>query len=314
MKLEVIDYQDLINSSCQEAHQLLERALLTDGIVGVRHVPGFVEASNAYVNAARTFGRLADNIKKQYIPNRDAGEVEGYELGAEKFKNEKGEWVTDDKKASYYAMIPDQSINIWPQEVDLRTPYLALGSLIFDTCKHVLNVIGLNENVGIHAGNIEGHGRMLHYQSVREEGEVASAWCGAHFDHSILTGLMPAYYFHDDVAVSEPEEAGLYIIPHHGTQYEKVSLTDQSIMLFQAGEFGQIISNDRIHATKHLVRKTPVGFERFTFALFVNIDHDYQVKPVTALASDPRFQKMVKADGSITYGDWRSASYDRYRV
>lgn len=313
MKLEVIDYQDLIDPTKTEAHQQLERGLLTYGIAGVRNVPGFVQASEAYVAAARKFGELPAEIKAKYIPDRDSGKVEGYELGAEKFKDANGNWITDDKKASYYAMIPDEGNNLWPQEMDLSTPYMTLGNLIFKTCLQVLNVIGLNEKENITAENTSGHGRMLHYQTVRAEDEE-NDWCGAHFDHSIFTGLMPAYYFQNGAAVQEPAEAGLYIVPHHSDHLEKVSAPDKSVMLFQAGEFGQIISNDRIHATQHLVKKTPVGMERFSFALFVNIAHDYVTKSTSVLANDPRFKKMVKADGSITYGDWRTASYDRYRV
>lgn len=314
MKLEVINYQDLVDPSKTEAHQKLEQALLTYGIVGVRDVPGFVQASQDYVAAARKFAALPAEIKAKYIPDRDAGKVEGYELGAEKFKDANDNWVTDDKKASYYAMIPDQGNNLWPQEMDLCTPYMTLGNLIFKTCLQVLNVIGLNEKVNISAANTSGHGRMLHYQTVRPDDTSVNDWCGAHFDHSIFTGLMPAHYFYNGDAVAEPADAGLYIVPHHGNQLEKVSVADKSVMLFQAGEFGQIISNDRIHATKHLVKKTPVGIERFTFALFVNIAHDYVVKSTSELVNDARYKEMMQADGSLTYGDWSAASYERYRV
>lgn len=314
MKLEIIDYKDLIDASKIEAHQKLEHALLTHGIVGVRDVPGFVQATENYLAAARQFGQLPADVKAKYIPDRDSGKVEGYELGAEKFKMKNGEWVTDDKKGSYYAMIPDEGNNLWPTEVDLCTPYMALGKLLLNTSLQVMNVIGLNESVNVTAENTSGHGRMLHYQTVRTEDEMAANWCGAHYDHSLFTGLIPAHYFKDGVAVQEPEDAGLYIVPHHSDQLEKVNVPDKSIMLFQAGEFGQIISNDRIHATQHLVKKSPVGTERFSFALFVNIVHDYVVKTTSELINDPRFKKAVRADGSLTYGDWRIATYDRYRV
>ncbi len=53
---------------------------------------------------------------------------------------------------------------------------------------------------------------------------------------------------------------------------------------------------------------------RFAFALFVTIDHDYETKTTSVLVNDPRYKRMVKADDIIRYGDWRTASYDRYRV
>jgi isopenicillin N synthase-like dioxygenase len=99
MKIEIISYQDLHEPLNNFAQQQLENALLTNGIVGISDVPGFVEKSRAYINTVRQFAKLPEEITKQYTPNRDAGQTEGYELGAEWFQDQDGNWRPDDKKS-----------------------------------------------------------------------------------------------------------------------------------------------------------------------------------------------------------------------
>jgi len=314
VELDIISYHDLLNPTHLTALQYLEAALLQKGIVGIRHIPEFESKTRAYIEAARHFSHLEDKIKQQYSPNRDVGETEGYELGAEWFKNQEGAWQIDDKKASYYAFVPDHARNKWPHEVDLKTPFLELGELIFNTGKLLLNAMGLNESVGLAHEALTGYGRMLHYHKESDVTNANPYWCGAHFDHGVFTGLMPAYYFRDGNEVDEPEEAGLYIKPTEGQEFEKINATDKSILLFQVGEFGQLISNDRIRATKHLVKKAKGGIERFTFALFYSAQDDVLIKPHSILTKDTRYAHHQLEDGSITYGKWQQASYERYRA
>jgi isopenicillin N synthase-like dioxygenase len=312
MKITIISYNDLNQPLNPAQHQPIIDALLNKGIIGVSDVPDFIVKSRAYVNAVMQFSKLPDDVKNKYKPDRDAGCTEGYELGAEWFKNEKGEWQTDDKKASYYAYIPDNEKNLWPQEVDLKTPYLELGALIFSCTKRLLKMLRLDESVGVHESDLLGHGRMLHYHKESDVTNANPDWCGAHYDHSIITGLMPAYYFQDGVEIPEPEEAGLHIIPTHESHFEKV-VADPSILLFQVAEFGQLISNDRIKATRHIVKKSEQGVERIAFAVFCNIAGDYTVRPTSVLTEDKRFIDRQR-DGAITYADWAAASFERYRV
>lgn len=313
MKLDIISFYDL-NASHTETIHTLKNALFQKGIIGVRDVPEFEKKSRAYIRAARSFSALPDFIKKNYSPNRDSGQTEGYELGAEWFKNKDGIWQIDDKKASYYAFVPDNFKNKWPTEIDLKTSYLALGELIYHTGKMLLNIIGLNHSIGLNHHNLVGYGRMLHYHQENNTVNENHEWCGAHVDHGLFTGLIPAYYFRDGIEMNEPDDAGLYIVPSNGHQFEKINCSDKEVLLFQVGEFGQLISNDRIKATKHMVRKASGQIERFTFALFYNADHHTIIKSNSELTQDARYQLNQFADGSISYENWQKASLDRYRA
>ncbi len=314
MKLTIIAYQDLLDPSKTDAHALLQNALLNDGLVALSGVPGYLEKCETYLKTLCEFSALPEAVKQQYAPDRDAGQTEGYELGAEWFKNHKGEWQIDDKKASYYAFIPENVRNIWPKEIDLKTPYLALGELIFETGKKILHVIGLDERMGLNHAGFQGYGRMLHYHKVGTTTDENPDWCGAHLDHSLFTGLLPAYYYRDGQLVDEPAEAGLYIVPTGKTEFEKVHATDRSLLLFQVGEFGQIASNDRIKATRHIVKKAKGEIDRYTLAVFFNAADDARVKSTSVLCRDERYANNVSADGSITFLEWANASFERYRA
>jgi isopenicillin N synthase-like dioxygenase len=313
MNLDIISYHDLVTSNLL-AEQQLEIALVNKGIVGISHVPEFEMKSRNYINAARKFSALQEKIKQQYAPDRDAGNTEGYELGAEKFKDQDGNWQIDDKKASYYAYVPEKSCNVWPLEVDLQTPYVELGELIFKIGKLLLKAVGLDAAVGLDHDLLEGYGRMLHYHKEDSMAATSPDWCGAHFDHGVFTGLMPAYYFREDEEINEPEAAGLYVVPTGRKNFEKVQVTDKSILLFQVGEFGQLLSDDRIRATRHTVKKVKSGIERFTFALFYSANAATVVKSTSVLIADTRYAHNQSHDGSMTAAKWHEASYARYRA
>jgi len=314
MNLDIISYHDLYDVKNTDIIKNLETALLQKGIVGIRNVPDFENKSRRYIDAARLFTALSESIKQQYAPNRDMGDTEGYELGAEWFKNQHGVWQIDDKKSSFYAFVPEKICNKWPREIDLKTPYLELGELIFKIGKKVLDVMGLNEQVGLNHDLLTGYGRMLHYHKENNVTNENPKWCGAHFDHGVFTGLMPAYYFCDGIAVDEPDEAGLHIIPTDASHFEKIHATDKSVLLFQVGEFGQLISNDRIKATKHQVMKAKNGIERYAFALFYLADDNCIINSRSELTLDDRYTHHQTADGSISHGQWHQASYARYRA
>jgi isopenicillin N synthase-like dioxygenase len=314
MTPEIISYNDLLDNTNTKVKAVLEAALLQKGIVGIKDVPDFETTSQRYVTAARAFAALPETTKEQYKPHRDAGVTEGYELGAERFKNKNGEWQIDGSKASYYAYVPDQSANKWPTEVDLRTAYLELGELIFKTGKQILDSIGLNSRVGLFLEQMAGYGRMLHYHKAGDATNDNPEWCGGHFDHGVFTGLMPAYYYRNGEAVPEPAEAGLYVKPTDSSDYEKIEANDKSVLYFQVGEFGQLISNDRIKATQHKVLKAQGEIERFTFALFYSASNATRITSQSVLNTDARYTSNQQADGSITYNEWQIASYARYRA
>lgn len=174
--------------------------------------------------------------------------------------------------------------------------------------------MGLNKTTGIDHDGLVGYGRMLHYHKESDATDANPNWCGAHYDHGVFTGLLPAYYFRDGVEVEEPEEAGLYILPTHGKTFEKVPTPDKSILLFQVGEFSQLASNDRICATKHMVKKAKGNIERFAFALFHSAADDTVIHSTSILANDARYLENMSADKSIDYDRWQIASYARYRA
>lgn len=310
MKIDIISYHDLSNPS---SLQQLESVLRLKGIVGIQGVSGFEQKVRSYLQAVKQFMALPDNIKNSYAPNRDAGDTEGYELGAEWFKNKNGEWQRDDKKASFYAFVPDKPLNKWPKEVDLKRAYLELGEVIFKTGKHVLKALGLDEVIALNLNRLVGYGRMLYYYPENNIINDHQSWCGAHFDHGILTGLIPAYYFKDEQEIEEPLGAGLYIQPHDEHDFVKIQVNDPSTLLFQVGEFGQLLSNDRIRATKHFVKKAPPGIERITFALFYSAEYTHAVVSQSELIYDARYA-MNAENGRMTYQKWEQASLEQYRA
>ncbi len=82
-------------------------------------------------------------------------------------------------------------------------------------------MLKLDESIGIDEKDLVGHSRMLHYLKENDATNQNPDWCGAHHDHSLLTGLMPAYYFQNGVEIPEPPEAGLYIFPYGTDAIEK---------------------------------------------------------------------------------------------
>lgn len=311
LKFETISYEALFGPTPEaEALQRLRTSLLESGIVGIRFVPGFVEKVAAFIEAARTFSALPIEVKSQYLPQRDSGDILGFELGAEKYDDQ----LPDDKKASYYAFVPNIPNNKWPQEVNLQTPYVELGTVIANTARKILHLIGLNEEIGLDLDKLEFLGRMLHYQKVGDTTNGNPNWAGGHYDHGVFTGLLPAFYFEEGKLVPEPEEAGLFIRPPRGKTFHKVCAKDTSVLLFQVGEFGQLVSHDRIQATEHVVKKSLGGIERFTMALFVDAKPDTRCISTSTLVQDTRYADNRAEDGSVTYQQWGEASFARYLV
>lgn len=313
MELDIITFADLNHPNNKSARLKLEKALFETGIVGIKDIPGYEKTAREYIAAARNFIALDEAVKEQYAPLRDTGDTEGYESGAEKFLNHKGEWQTDDKKVSYYAFYPERPNNKWPVETNLREPYMALAELIFNIGKKLLNLLQLNDKYGLKVDELTGQCRMLYYRKEDDSTFDNPDWCGAHLDHGVFTGLIPAYYFRDDEEISEPTEAGLYIKPTSSDTFEKVRADDKSILLFQVGEFSQLLSNDQMRATQHIVKKASGGIERYTFAVFYDTQEDFTILSRSILTKDPRYIKHQK-NNVITYGAWGRASFERYRA
>lgn len=308
MDVDVISYEDFASGNPQ-AIQKLKKALWGKGIAGVKSVPGFKEKSQTFLEMAQTFAALPLDVKQKYSPNRPAGEIMGFEIGMEKFQRPDGTWVIDDSKASYYASLPNNGKNVWPQECDLQTAYEDVATLMFNTGIDVMRSIGFVGANGIMSDEgIFGICRMLHYVKQSDETMANPFWCGAHFDHGLFTALMPAYYFQNGSQVSEPSDAGLFV--RIGDTFYKVISDESDIMLFQVGEFGQLATNDAIKATQHRVHKAVGGIERYTMAVFFDPPLNTVIHSTSELTSDARYG--AGPGQPCTYQDWEDASYARY--
>lgn len=310
LSLKVISY-DLFMEEDAGTLQTLRDALYQDGIVGIRGVPGFVEKKQQLISQAREFVSLPEEIKEEYAPNRERGDLFlGYEKGKEKFKRPDGKWVVDDLKVSYYAFVPESPKNRWPIECDLQQAYVDLGSLMVEMGTTVMEKIDLiGPSTGIYLGDTPHVGRLLHYQKSGDTGVDNPYWCGAHFDHGLFTVLTPATYFVGETQVDEPEEAGLYV-NIQGT-FKKV-LADPEVMMFQVAEFGQLITNDAIRATEHRVQKASGFVERYAMALFFDVPLQTTIRSSSVLTQDARYGGVTGV--SCSYQRWIEETFKRYTV
>jgi isopenicillin N synthase-like dioxygenase len=311
LALSVISYEKL-NRNDPETLQALRHALYEEGIVGIRGIPGYSEKLAQFIDAARRFSMLPEEMKEQY--SRKPGEMFlGFEQGKEKFKLPNGTWVIDDQKASYYAMIPDCKENKWPSEIDLRSFFQEIGLLMRETGISVMEKIELlSPDTGISSQDVTTSGRMLAYRGNLGAVQLNPFWCGAHFDHGLFTSLLPAFYFSGGRPIAEPDEAGLFIRTRSRQEFQKVA-ADPDVMLFQVGEFGQLATNDAIRATEHRVQKADLeGIERYTMAAFFNASSETLVFSRSELTSDTRYG--APSGEPCTYQHWHEASFQRYIV
>lgn len=303
MSVTILSY-DAIQEGASSTIGDLKAALLNQGIVGVRGIPGYQELVRKYIEAARQFSYLPDAAKDSCAPNPN--DFLGYELGKEKFS------VVDESKASYYAYVPDIARNKWPKEPDLRTPFQNIGQLMIETGIQVMQKIGLIGGANAPTTLAPEHvGRMLCY---RERSAIQSQnphWCDEHKDHSSFTALLPAVYTKHHQPIPEPDEAGLFVKGTYDTIFRKVVSDDPDVMLFQVGEFGQLATNDAIHATAHRVDK-PIdpAVERYTMALFFAPPMECEITSTSVLTQDSRYG----TGKTCTYGRWHEESMKRYRA
>jgi isopenicillin N synthase-like dioxygenase len=311
IELDVIPYEKLIQGDF-DALQILDRALHEKGIVGVRGVPGYKEKYEQFINAVRRFSALPEEVKESYKPNRALGETFlGYEMGKEKFKRPNGTWVVDDLKTSYYAYVPDSTKNKWPLEVNLKEPFESLGQLMADTGEWVMHKIGLLGNsTGFELEEESRLGRMLYYR--KSDNNENPYWCGAHFDHGLFTVILPAVYFVQEKQIPEPSEAGLFVRTSEEMPFRKVPAEDVDVMMFQVGEFGQLVTDDGIRATEHRVHKALGSIERYTLAVFYNAPMDIPIRSKSVLTNDARYG--AKITEPCTFRHWQEASFQRYLV
>lgn len=307
LDVTVIEYDDFVQGGAVMIARL-KGALLKEGIVGIRGVPGYRERLGAFIEAARRFAALEEAVKRQYAPKED--NYLGYELGAEKFKRPDGRWVPDDKKTSYYAMVPASNGNIWPREVALQLPFMELSGTMLETARSVVEKVGLvGPDRKMPLEGITGVGRMLHYRKAADTTADNPYWCGAHFDHGLFTALAPAFYFDGEEQVAEPEEAGLFVRAAGEEGFKKVDAGRDDVMLFQMGEFGQLAADDAMQATEHRVHKADGNIERHTLAVFLSPPFDTVIRSESSLRFDSRYGE----EKEVSFKDWHLRSLERYR-
>jgi len=314
LDLDVISYEDFVSQD-PKALEVLKKALHEKGIVGIRGIPGYQEKVQNYIETARKFSALPEEIKELYAPNHEIESTFlGYERGAvEKFMRPDGSWVVEDLKVSYYALVPDHVDNKWPREMDLKTAFQDLGMLMSQMGEAVMKAVELiGPRTGISLDGIPRLGRMLYYRKNSDSSAPDNPyWCGSHFDHSVLTTLIPAFYFVDGKEIPEPEEAGLFVKTTAEGIYRKV-IANPDVMMFQVGEFGQLATNDEIRATEHRVHKAKGNVERFTMALFADAPMDVVIHSTSVLTKDTRYGGGP--GDPCSYKRWNDESYKRYLV
>lgn len=309
LDLDVIAYEKFIQGDL-DTLEMLDRALHEKGIVGMRGVPGYREKYEKFIQAAREFHSLPEEVKGKYQPNRSITSM-GYEIGKEKFQRPDGNWMVDDLKTSYYAIVPDNYKNIWPNEMNLREPFEELGEVMAQVGERILYKIGLlGGKTGLHLDEDSRIARMLYYRKSKNNDNPF--WCGAHLDHGLFTVLLPAIYFVRGEQIAEPSEAGLFIRVSDGAPFKKVRAEDYDVMLFQVGEFGQLATDDAIRATEHRVHKAVGEIERYTLALFFSAPWDVPIYSQSVLTRDARYGGMP---GEACYfRNWHEATLKRYLV
>jgi isopenicillin N synthase-like dioxygenase len=274
LDLDVIP-NELFSQEDPQALRVLKQALHEKGIVGIRGVPGYQDKLNQFVEKARIFSLLPEEVKDAYAPNRERGDLFlGYEKG----------WVVDDLKVSYYAFVPEHPSNRWPAEVDLQTSFQSLGMLMADMGKAVMEKVDLiGPATDIILDGVPQVGRMLYYQKSADTCKDNPFWCGAHFDHGIFTVITPASYFIDGKRIGEPQEAGLFV--NVNGHFKKVE-ADPEVMMFEVGEFGQLMTHDAIRATEHRVHKASGSVERYALAIFFDAPMDTVIHSFSELTQD----------------------------
>lgn len=311
LALDIVSYEAFIRDE-EETRDVLKRALKSSGIVGIRGIPGYEEKVRSLIERAREFSSLPDEVKDVYAPDYAlGGPFLGYQKGREKFKGLDGQWVEDNLKVSYFGFVPDNALNKWPDEVDLRTPFQELGRIMSEVGEALMTKMGLlGTATGISLEGVPRLGRMLYYgQNQRTKNPF---WCGAHCDHGLFTALLPAFYFSHGVAVPEPAEAGLFVRTPSDGLYKKVCANDPDVLLFQVGEFAQLATDDGQMATKHRVNKAAGDIERYTMALFFDASLDAVVRSHSELARDRRYGGGPGTPCS--YLHWQTETYNQFLV
>ncbi len=281
--MNIVDYSALSSEKSR-----LNQSFHDKGVVGLRGVPGFEKAYEAFLQSSRQFIGLSHEQRAAYTPSDSYSR--GWSYGIETFNN-----VTDAFKGSYYTKYPEDHAtvtNIWPTTdlPEFKQNYLDLVKVIFEMGKELLPLMD------IPLKDVTSTARLLYYGPIHNPKAVE--WCGEHRDHGLITGLCAGTYYLEGKRVPHPSGTGLFI------RGEEVDVPD-NILLFQIGEVAELVTNGAVTATDHQVRKAIGGYERYTLALFINPRPNYVMNSTLTKYND-RFSP------GMTFEEWDQRSYAKY--
>jgi isopenicillin N synthase-like dioxygenase len=316
MNVVTVSFSDILYGG-KETVDAVERAFREDGIVAVSEIPDLHVTVRKFVDECIAFESRSLEDRLLCAPTEKSG-MYGYEIGAERFKDESGNWVPDDRKVSYYAHLHDRDNNRWPADdagALFKQTYMFLADTMHQIGASVLDLTGTFDAAkGLELKQVTGVGRMLHYLGT-EKDDGNPNWCGVHSDHGLFTALLPEVFL--DAAgnrIPPPPGAGLHVKPHSGSEFLRVEVKNpENTLLFQVGEFAQLLTDDRLTATKHCVRKAYGGVQRYTLAVFFDVAETFGFSSTSVLATDERWKGNAGDSGTVNWKTWHEASLARYK-
>jgi isopenicillin N synthase-like dioxygenase len=265
----------------------------TKGYIAIEGVPGFTNAYQDFLQVAQQFIALSPEEKEKCTPSNF--ESKGWAYGKEQLY--KG--LPDSFKGSYYVRVPDRADdpNVWPESLPaFKAKYLALCDIMQETGKIIFPLVSMTYSA-------HSLGRMLYYGPVTPEtNDKNPHWCAVHRDHGGITLLGAEVFFKDGQPIDKPKGSGLYILE------EEISCPTH-IMLCQIGEWPELLTDGKVNATLHHVKKALNGASRYAFALFMDPDNNQTVQ-----CNNPDVLKKYedRYKPGIDYTGWNDASLKKY--
>eukprot|EP00535_Pseudo-nitzschia_heimii_P009620 CAMPEP_0197192616 /NCGR_PEP_ID=MMETSP1423-20130617/25343_1 /TAXON_ID=476441 /ORGANISM="Pseudo-nitzschia heimii, Strain UNC1101" /LENGTH=364 /DNA_ID=CAMNT_0042645537 /DNA_START=36 /DNA_END=1126 /DNA_ORIENTATION=+ len=303
--LVIVDFEELTSSVHKNnlIQEKIESAFGSDGIgiIGIRNVPGFVQAKVELLSLAHPLAHLPE----QELKELEAPEVlynTGWSHGKEKLKHGILDW---NKASFYFNPLTDTPgtkeerkkfplsypPNRWPKTESLPSFKEAAQRLgVLMKCVAVqlskqIDICALSRNDSYEPGTLYNSlvntekvkGRLLFYYPLAEkdgkenltQNHSEDSWIGWHNDSGFLTCLSGGIFMEPDgkILPSSPcNDAGLYIDKNN--QVIKIELPSDC-MAIQIGECTQILTGGAVTATPHCVKGAP-DVARTSFACFID--------------------------------------------
>jgi len=316
-ELVIVDYEKVRDGADLTAE--VERAFGPGGfgVIGIRNVPGFVEAKKEALSKVHKLAHLPKEELEKLEDEKsmyNAGWSHGKEKLGDKPDFAKGSFYfnpiydtpgTPEEQEAYPGFFPH---NIWPKDAmpELEPAAKGLGSLMFsvlkDLVKHVdafaaaktpnytpilADAVAATEKI---------KARLLYYFPLNKqtlEEESPDSWIGWHNDSDFFTCLAGDMFVDDEsgkeIACPDPK-AGLYVEDRNGNDIKVAIPSD--CMAVQLGECVTIVTGGCVKATPHCVRGANPGPEstqkvsRVSFPMFVGPKPQFQLKVAEGTSRD----------------------------